>query len=99
MSTEADLERERSVLRSEYEEKIEQLQKDVEREQETNAKAAAEMDNLRRAYQDELEKINSESMRKVYLIALRTGFIYNFLIAEDRFGPSSKRNSAQVKKN
>lgn len=62
---EAELERERSILRSEYEEKLQQMQKDIEKEQETNAKVAAEMENLRRAYQDELQKINSESMRKV----------------------------------
>lgn len=55
------------VLRSQYEEKIQQLQRDIEKEQETNAKAASEMENLRRSYQDELQRINNESMRKVYI--------------------------------
>ena len=67
---EADLERERAILRTEYEEKIHQLQRDIEKEQETNAKSAAEMENLRRAYEDELQRINNESMRKVWILFL-----------------------------
>ena len=59
------MERERAQLRTEYEEKIRNLQLAVEREQESNAKANAEMENLKRSYQDELQKINATSMKKV----------------------------------
>lgn len=63
--TEVDLEKERSQLQAEYDDKIRQLQKEVEKEQESNAKAAAEMENLRRSYQDELQKLNASSVKKV----------------------------------
>ena len=52
------LERERQQLKAEYEDKIRNLQLEIEKEQETNAKAAVELENLRRHYQDELHKIN-----------------------------------------
>ena len=52
------LERERQQLKAEYEDKIRNLQLEIEKEQETNAKAAVELENLRRHYQDELNKIN-----------------------------------------
>lgn len=53
------VELEKQQLEKDYEEKISQLQRDIEKEQDTNAKAAAEMENLRQFYQDELQKINS----------------------------------------
>lgn len=53
------MELEKQQLEKDYEEKISQLQRDIEKEQDTNAKAAAEMENLRQFYQDELQKINS----------------------------------------
>lgn len=62
VSVEAELEKERTQLRTEYEEKIRQLQEAVEREQESNAKAAFEMENIRRSYQEELQKINTKKV-------------------------------------
>ncbi len=64
---EADLEREKLLLKTEYEEKILQLQRAVEKEQESNAKATTEIENLRRAYEDDLQKINIKS-KKVRII-------------------------------
>lgn len=55
------LEKERFRLRSEYEDKIQALQKDIEREQETNAKATSQLENLRRSYQDELSRMKLNS--------------------------------------
>jgi len=52
---------EKKQLEEEYQGKIDQLQRDIEKEQESNAKAAAEMENLRQFYQDELQKMNSSS--------------------------------------
>ena len=52
------MESERIQLRAEYEEKIGRLQLEIAKEQETNDKAAAELENLRRSYQNELNKIN-----------------------------------------
>lgn len=60
---EADLEREKMLLQTQYEEKLEQLRKEIEKEQESNAKATTEMENLRRAYQDDLQKINNNSKK------------------------------------
>lgn len=60
---EVEIEREKLQLKTEYEEKIRQLQKEVEKEQESNAKATTEMENLRRAYQDDLQKINNSSKK------------------------------------
>ncbi|XP_059351107.1 osmotic avoidance abnormal protein 3-like isoform X1 [Daphnia carinata] len=60
------LEQEKVLLQIEYEEKIRQLQREVEKEQETNAKAASEMENVRRAYEADLQKINN-SKKKIEL--------------------------------
>ena len=55
------MDEEKNQLQKDYEDKISQLQRDIEKEQESNAKAAAEMENLRQFYQDELLKIDSSS--------------------------------------
>ena len=52
---------EKKQLQKDYEDKISELQRDIEREQETNAIAATEMENLRQFYQDELLKIKSSN--------------------------------------
>ena len=65
------MERERAHLKAEYEEKIRQLKIEVEREQESNAKAAAEMENLRQSYQDELQKINTASKKVCQILVTK----------------------------
>ena len=60
-----ELEREKKNLQREYENKIRQLHKDIEQEQETSAKAATEMENLRQFYQDEMQKIKSSETKVV----------------------------------
>ena len=59
VKSEMEIEQEKMQLKAEYEDKIRQLQREVEKEQETNAKATAEMENLRRAYEVDLQKINN----------------------------------------
>ncbi|EFX81471.1 hypothetical protein DAPPUDRAFT_211352, partial [Daphnia pulex] len=59
VKSESEIEQEKMQLQKEYEEKIRQLQREVEKEQETNAKATVEMENLRRAYEVDLQKINN----------------------------------------
>ncbi|XP_046439186.1 osmotic avoidance abnormal protein 3-like isoform X2 [Daphnia pulex] len=66
VKSESEIEQEKMQLQKEYEEKIRQLQREVEKEQETNAKATVEMENLRRAYEVDLQKINN-SKKKVEL--------------------------------
>lgn len=60
---EDEIEKEKLQLQTEYEEKIRRLQKEVEKEQESNAKATTEMENLRRAYQNDLQKIINNSKK------------------------------------
>jgi kinesin family protein 3/17 len=59
VKSELEIEQEKMQLQKEYEEKIRQLQREVEKEQATNAKATVEMENLRRAYEVDLQKINN----------------------------------------
>ena len=59
VKSEMEIEQEKIQLKKEYEEKICQLQREVEKEQETNAKATVDMENLRRAYEVDLQKINN----------------------------------------
>jgi hypothetical protein len=59
VKSESEIEQEKMQLQKEYEEKIRQLQREVEKEQATNAKATVEMENLRRAYEVDLQKINN----------------------------------------
>lgn len=72
------MEKERIQLRVEYEEKIRQLELAVEREQESNAKAAAEMENLRQSYQDELQKINTKKVTCTVLKCCRLQFLISY---------------------
>ena len=71
LKIEEDIEREKLMLQLQYEEKLQQLRKEIEREQESNAKATTEMENLRRAYQNELQNINNSSKKVLLFIFFR----------------------------